>query len=240
MEGVARYLVSGGNRITIDAAPGADEDSIRLFLFGSVFGALLHQRGLLLLHASAIETPRGAVLFAGDSACGKSALAAAFHARGYRVIADEICAIEVGANGGVPARATIFPALPRLLLWRDVIEQTGLWGGNVRPARANLKRYHVPLEKGFASEPSPIRAVYMLLGTNKREFNPTRVTGLDKFRELADLIFHKWFLSGMCPGNDHFHQLVLLARDVRISRFHRPPGWPLQETADLLEKDFSQ
>jgi hypothetical protein len=236
MEGVARYLVSGGNRITIDAAPGADEDSIRLFLFGSVFGALLHQRGLLPLHASAIETPVGAVLFAGDAASGKSALAAAFLARGYRVIADEICVVETGPGSGI----SVIPALPRLLLWRDVIEQTGLWGENVRPARANLKKYHVPLQNGFASEPSSIHAVYVLKSANAREFNVTRIAGLDKFRESADLIFRKWFLSGMCPGNNHFHQLTRLARDVRISRVERPSSRPLQETAELLEKDFSQ
>src|SRR6266566_3927655 len=41
---IARYLVSNGSEIIVDPAPGAEMDAVRLFLFGSVFGAMLHQR----------------------------------------------------------------------------------------------------------------------------------------------------------------------------------------------------
>jgi hypothetical protein len=235
MDGVARYLVADGTGITIDAAAGADEDSVRLFLWGSVFGALLHQRGLLPLHASAIETPKGAVLFAGSSTRGKSALAAAFHARGYRVIADEICAIKAAASPGAEA----IPAIPRLLLWPDVIDQSGLWGPGVRPARANLGKYHVPLETRFASAPSPVHAVYFLVVDNGSEYNISPVSGRDKFVHLTDLTFRWQFLSGgMCDEGEHFHRVAAVARDIRMWRLERPIDRPLQETADRLEKDF--
>jgi hypothetical protein len=233
MEGIARYLVSDGTGITVDAAPGADEDSVRLFLWGSAFGALLHQRGLLPLHASAIETPKGAVLFAGASSRGKSALAAAFHARGYRVIADEICAINGGSAG-----AEAVPAIPRLLLWPDVIDESGLWGPNVKPARANIRKYHVPLETGFASAPSRIHAVYFLVATNRSEYEISPISGQAKFVHLVDLTFRGQFISGMCDGNEHFRRVAGLARDIRIWRLDRPSTRPLRETADLLEKDF--
>jgi hypothetical protein len=231
MEGIARYLVSNGAAITVDAAPEADEDSVRLFLWGSVFGALLHQRGLLALHASAIETPRGAVLFAGSSSTGKSALAAAFHTRGYRVIADEMCAINA---------AEVVPAIPRLLLWPDVIDQCGGWGPNVRRARANIGKYHVPLETGFASAPSPIHAVYTLFVSNRSEYEISPVSGLDKFTRLTDLVFRWQFLSGMCDRNEHFHRVAALARDIQMRRLDRPSSRPLEETADFLEKDFTR
>lgn len=233
MEGVARYLVSDGTGITIDAAPGADEASVRLFLWGSVFGALLHQRGILPLHASAIETPKGAVLFAGSSSRGKSALAAAFHARGYRVIADEICAIKAASAG-----SEAVPAIPRLLLWPDVIDESELWGPNVRQARANIRKYHVPLDAGFASAPSRIHAVYFLVATNRSEYEISPISGQAKFAHLTDLTFRWQFLSGMCDGNEHFRRVAAFARDIRMWRFGRPSSRPLQETADFLEKDF--
>lgn len=47
---------------------------------------LLYQRGILPLHGSTIETPQGAVMFAGVSGSGKSTLAASFHAHGYAVL----------------------------------------------------------------------------------------------------------------------------------------------------------
>jgi hypothetical protein len=74
---IARYLVSEGREIVIERVPGGSDDAVRVFLFGSVFGALLHQRGVLPLHGSAVMPSRGATIFAGPSGSGKSMLAAA-------------------------------------------------------------------------------------------------------------------------------------------------------------------
>ena len=44
---VGRYRIEAGNRITVESEPGVPERNVRLFLLGSAFGVLLHQRGLL-------------------------------------------------------------------------------------------------------------------------------------------------------------------------------------------------
>ncbi|MDX8394562.1 MAG: hypothetical protein R8K21_08285, partial [Mariprofundales bacterium] len=80
---IARFLISNGNSITVESAKNSDPQSIRLFLLGSCLGAILHQRGMLILHANAIRFDDGCVLFAGTSGQGKSTLAAAFHHRGH-------------------------------------------------------------------------------------------------------------------------------------------------------------
>jgi len=73
--GVARYLVEGGTRVTIDPSPGTSEATVRLFLLNTVLVVLLHQRGdLLPLHASAVDVGGGAVLLTGSSGAGKSTL----------------------------------------------------------------------------------------------------------------------------------------------------------------------
>ena len=54
LKGIARYHVKDGNQISISPKENSDEKDIRLFLLGSCFGALLHQRKILALHASAI------------------------------------------------------------------------------------------------------------------------------------------------------------------------------------------
>ncbi len=225
IEGIARYRVSSGTEITIEACPEADEDSIRLFLMGPVFGALLHQRKLLPLHASAIETTKGAVLFAGGSGKGKSALAAAFYARGYRVIADEICVTDPDC----------IPAFPRLMLWPDVLDQTGLGNPNVRRVRPTLNKYHVPIERGFASKPSPVHSIYILGRDNAREALLTPVSGFNKVAALGEVIYRRRF----CAHTDYFDRLTSLGRN-RIMRLDRSSSASLNETADLLERDFSQ
>jgi hypothetical protein len=75
--GVARFLLSGGNEIVFEPAPGVDGGDVSIFLIGTVFGILLHQRGEIVLHASAVRVAGKAVLFCAPSGSGKSTLAAA-------------------------------------------------------------------------------------------------------------------------------------------------------------------
>jgi hypothetical protein len=233
MEGVARYLVTGGDRIVIDLAPDADPGSVRLFLLGSVFGALLHQRGLLPLHASAIETPKGAVLFAGFSGAGKSALAAAFHVRGYTVIADEICALD-----GDHVR----PAVPRLLLWPDVIEELKLRDGEIRQVRPNVRKFHVPLKKEQPTDSLRVHGLYILNVSSGqrpgRDFEITRSSGVGKLQTLIDFTFRRQFAAGM--ESDYVNRATVAAQTMAISRLFRSQRQSLRETADLLESDFAR
>lgn len=105
---------------------------MRLFLLGSAFGALLHQRGLLPLHANAVEIDGRAFAFMGPSGAGKSTLAAWFHRQGDSVIADDVCVVGFGGDG----RSFAAPGLPRLRLWAEALE---LMGGD----SANYDRSYV-------------------------------------------------------------------------------------------------
>ena len=104
-----RYRIAGGREIIIEPNAGAPDRNVRLFLLGSAFGALLHQRGLLPLHANAVEIDGKAVAFMGPSGAGKSTLAAWFHDRGHRVIADDVCVVGLDTDG----RPYAAPGLPR-------------------------------------------------------------------------------------------------------------------------------
>ena len=60
LDGVARYLVCNGNEIVVEPAPGSLASDVRVFLLGSCFGALLHQRGVLVLVSVTKYSPRAA------------------------------------------------------------------------------------------------------------------------------------------------------------------------------------
>ncbi len=124
----SRYRISpdtwlkNGKEIIIDRAPQADDTDVRLFLLGSVMGALMHQRGRLPLHGSAIRLPDGtAAIFMGPSGVGKSTLAAAFRQRGYVVAADDISLIFTGDDGA----PLLQPAYPELKLWAEAAAKIG-------------------------------------------------------------------------------------------------------------------
>src|SRR6185437_3943228 len=85
---IARFLLTDGREIAFEPEPGAYDADIPIFLLGTVFGILLHQREEIVLHASAVRVNGRAILFCGASGAGKSTLAAVLAQRGLPLITD--------------------------------------------------------------------------------------------------------------------------------------------------------
>ena len=161
IDGVARYMVRNGTSITVDPAASANEADIRLFLLGTAMGIVLHQRGLMPLHANAIEIGGSAVAFMGPSGYGKSTLADWFTRQGYRMVADDVCAIRL--ERGVPM---VEPGIPRLRLWEDALAARGSTSDGLTRSFSRDPAYRkfdfpLPVEAGTAAA-LPLAAVYLL------------------------------------------------------------------------------
>jgi hypothetical protein len=115
------YLVRDGREIVIDPLPEAEEGAIRAYLLGPIMSMVAHQRGLLVLHASAVIVGEAAVAFMGMSGMGKSTIAAAFAARGHAVLSDDVIAISVDPSG----RASVSPGSRQLKLSDESAVQLG-------------------------------------------------------------------------------------------------------------------
>ena len=59
MKNICRYYASFGSSLVVEPLDGIDEQSVRLFLLGTVMAAVLYQRGSIPLHASAIVKDGG-------------------------------------------------------------------------------------------------------------------------------------------------------------------------------------
>jgi hypothetical protein len=66
---IGRFRISGGNEISIELWRECRTAICASICWESVFGALLHQRGLLPLHANAVEIDGRAVAFMGEVRC---------------------------------------------------------------------------------------------------------------------------------------------------------------------------
>jgi hypothetical protein len=234
---IANYLIIQGKQIIIDRAPGSHDDEVRLFLFGSAFGALLHQRGLLPVHGSAIEVNGGAVLFVGPSGHGKSTLAGAFHLRGYRLIADDVCVVST-ANSDL---LWVYPGFPRLKLWSDTLENLGKNPEELRRVIPKLDKRHLPLATGFCAHPRPLKRVYELAITETQEFDLIPLQGLEKLKPLMEHTYRPEFLAGVDRKKLHFRQCAATARQVAVNRVTRP-RWPfrLSDLMELVEQDWER
>ncbi len=171
--GIIRMLLIGGDTVRY-ALEGdtAVEDAV-VFVSGTGFGLLLHQRGRIVLHASAVRIDTGggasaAVLFCGPSGAGKSTLAAALGAAGHDLLADDFCGISIDA-AGVPM---VYPDGRQLKLWQNAIDRLALADRRAGPVRSRLRKYYVEPHAAIA-DPLPIAAVYVL-----REARPPLVEGI--------------------------------------------------------------
>ena len=101
---MASYRVSHGCEILIQPDAGALEQDVRGYLLGSIFAVLCHQRGLLPLHASAVAYQGGVAAFLANSGHGKSSMAAHLAGRGFPVVADDVCLVDVRGEGASRGR----------------------------------------------------------------------------------------------------------------------------------------
>ncbi|KJV09955.1 hypothetical protein VZ95_08185 [Elstera litoralis] len=188
---VAAYWVEAGRRVVIEPVLPDDAPDIRVFLLGTVLAILCFQRGLLPLHASAVDIGGRALLLSGVSGAGKSTLAAAFSARGYRLLSDDLCALE--GREGQPLR--VLPAFPRVKLWRDSASQLQVPVDGLERSRGELEKYHVPLAEALFQPKALPPAHIVLLRTERvpAEHPPRRLIGVEALRRY-DLV-HRWRLG---------------------------------------------
>ena len=208
-------LVRDGREMLVDAAPGLQEQALRGLILGAALAVLLHQRGLLVLHASAVDLGGTAVAFLGDAGWGKSTAAAALHARGCGVIADDVVALA-WQNQGSPA---VLPAFPRLKLWPKVVASLGQ-DPDVLPRvyPGEDKRVYRATD-GFPQAPVPLGCIYVLDGGTCTEIEP--LGSRDAFVQLVRHSYAVHLLQATGTASRHFRQCVQLADSVPVSRLTR-------------------
>ncbi|MGQ0764483.1 MAG: hypothetical protein ACT4OZ_02340 [Gemmatimonadota bacterium] len=130
----------------------------RLDFLGRVLAVALHERGLLSLHASAVEIDGRAIGFVAAKGSGKSTLALALLEHGARLLTDDTLPVDT-------ARAAARPGVHSIRVWNDSRERfSGV--GEARVGLAEkftfsglvgdaLCRSQVPLDALYALAPQP-------------------------------------------------------------------------------------
>lgn len=231
----AKYLVLEGNRIIIEPITGANTQDLRMFLLGSAMGALLHQRGMLPLHASAVNVKNKCVIFCGGIGTGKSSIASEFLSRGHYLHADDICVISL-SKSKIPIA---FPAYPQLKLLEDIFLRTHEKSKIYSLVKTAADKFLVSAKDQFHGKPLLIKKIYILTPSDTSRIKFIAMTGIEKFNCLKNYTYRGQIVAGLGKEVSHFKIAGVVGKHIPISQVIRPKNQLLlKELADMLEKDL--
>lgn len=237
--GGVEFVIAAGGRIEAHARPEAPMHTVRHLLIDQVLPQWLSHTGRLVLHASAVQGPLGAVAFLGRTGTGKSTLAASFAASGSPLLADD--AVVVERRGG---RAFAVVAYPGVRVWPDVLAALGEVDDSARVAHYTAKCRLGPVNSGlaFAAGPLPLRRLYVLDPATGDA--PAAITPLSKREQVIELVKNTYVmdLTDRARLTAQLDRAIVEGGPVDVRRLqypHAADALPLVRRAILADLDRS-
>jgi hypothetical protein len=228
----AVFRIRDGRHIDVEPVEGADDRVVRLLLLGPALAVLLHQRGSLVLHASAVALASGVAAFVADKGEGKSTLAAALHARGHSVVADDFIAIQLDDPHVVRVRA----GYPQLKLSPEVLKQLGEEPEAMPRVHPDFDKRARRVDDADCGAALPLVRIYVLEGADVEA-----IDSLSPQQRFVELVRHSYLAALLEPTGErsaHFNQVVALASRVPVLRLRRRRDLSLlAQVAQFVEAD---
>lgn len=217
---VGRYWARRGADVTVAPDAPADDEQIATYLLGSGLAAILHQRGLFPLHASAFERGGTCIGFLGDSGCGKSTLAAMLLRRGFRLVSDDVLVTRVDAGGAVLAS----PGVPIVKLYDAAAEAAGMTGSQwAKLPRAAAPKQRIDARATYVREPVRLKRLYVLRWLEPATATP-ELAPLSAFRSVVALrqhVYRESLVEAMDREASFFSFAARLLAEVEVFEFRR-------------------
>lgn len=209
---VGKFRMTGGNRIEVDPVEGHKPAMMDVYLMGSCMGVILQQRGMFLLHGSCVTDGKRAILIVGDSGAGKSTLAAEFVAQGWRLMTDDVSAVE-----GIGSKPTVRSSYPTQRLWADAVARYGERGGEIRSlyTEGDSEKFGLDASRYFWDTQCPICLILLLLPRAL----PRLIQPIEGMAKIDQLMRNTYRLYLMAPNarQEHFRRCFMLAEQVPMA-----------------------
>lgn len=217
--GVVRYLVADGREITWQPEDGLDAADVTPFVMGTGFGILLHQRGLMVLHAASVVVGDKAVLFCGPSGAGKSTMVAALAQRGFPFVSDDVCIVDFEADGTPVVR----PDGRLIRLWGLAVERLSLGERRLDAVRPSIAKFYVAPEASARLPRYEVAAVYRLRVACPTEHpRIARANVAEAAVSLRHSAYRPRYISAAGQYQRQFGQVTQMAARVGVFDLWRP------------------
>ena len=226
------FLIREGKEIVIDPIPRVNERDLHPALLGACMAVALHQKGYLILHASAVKLKDRAIAFIGNKGWGKSTIASAFIDRGYEFITDDVLAVDLSRD-----RPLVYPSFPQLKLCPDTILAMGQNPETLPRIMSKINKRQYKSSQNFDPNPVTLQSIFLL--NKAAELKISQIAAKDS---ILPLLAHSY---GARFGKDllhlgeaeHFLQCSKLANQAGIYSLQRPSNISLlADTVDLVRQ----
>jgi hypothetical protein len=226
---VGRFLVQGGTEVIVEPEPNVPTEDLQPFLTGPVLSVLLHQRGLFVLHASAVVIDGTAVAFLGAKGDGKSTLAAHLQVRGHRLIGDDIVPVALQNSGAV-----VVSGFPRIKLFNDSIIAVGHEPSNFPFIHRFVDKRSFQYSPNLSTEPISLHSLYILCEGEKVCLE--RLGHAAKFIEITRHTYVNRYLHAIGAESEHFEHCRKLIQKLPVWKLNRPRDFKaMEEVCKLVE-----
>jgi hypothetical protein len=228
----ARFLVERGTKITYLRHDACEEGFFSYHLLHQAFAALLRQRGLLVLHASAAARDGIAVALTGQSGAGKTSTTAGLVASGWRLIGDEILALRAGTRGAIE----VLPGAFRIHLPQETAAALPYDTSGLVPRAWHRGKLAMPLPQ--TNSPAVLRKLVHLKTAAQSELRIEPVTGFQKMPFLLDAVYGPSVAAHIAAG---FALSAAALDSVRFLSLSRPADtWSLDAVVAAVGGDVER
>ena len=213
---IGKILIENGVAISYMKHVDTHEDNLRLFLLGSAMGALLQQRGYIVLHGNAISFDKKTCsIFVGNQGAGKSTTAAWHYQQGASILADDVCAIYFESDG----KPYVIPSYPQLKLWKNSTDLLNISTTPLRRLRAQDEKFALPILESFSAKPL---AIDRIIEIQQEHITEENVKSGKKLSILTKHSYRYHFLNRMGLTSAYSKSLMRLAGKVEMLTQNRP------------------
>lgn len=223
---LGRAWISNGRRILL--RPCGEGTEWRGLIL-PCFAALMHQRGGLSLHASAVCHGNAAIAFLGPCGAGKSTIVAQLTTTGFRFLSDDLLFLTAGTTKESSIHA--HPGFSMIKLWEDSAQVAGSRFSRMGRLYPNAtKEGFFPRHDFSETRPRPLQCLFVL-----EEGSQVAIEPIPRRDALGELFRHGYgatVFEGK-PPEAHFRQCAELAAKVPLKRLIRPKNF--DKTVEVRE-----
>lgn len=203
------FLITGGNLVQVHPSDDYTPSYLSVYIMGSCMGAILQQRGFMLMHGSCVTDGHRSILITGQSGAGKSTLAAEFLKQGWKLITDDVT--TVFDRDGVPMVQSSYPSQK---LWNDALNRYQNDEHSVHSLYTDRDRekFGVHVNSDFMDGTAPLSLVVRLAKAD----HEVHLEAMEGMAKIDQLVRNSYRFEYIAPSkrSRHFQRCVNLAGKI--------------------------